>query len=134
MIWSVKTHTQNLQHPQGKNPKTTRRHSLPFPIRSAYPVCQWTGSIFSRKALEKISTLKPLTYWIFAVALRSRQRGTGKNALFPIAARFILRQNRLHYFAAYYRLGGATRPEPPTSSKEQNFCVEFRYRVWYDYW
>jgi hypothetical protein len=42
-------------------------------VRFAYPVSQWAGSIFSRKALEKISTLKSLTDWIFAVALRRRQ-------------------------------------------------------------
>ena len=33
--------------------------------------------VFFRKGCEKISTLKPLTVWIFGVALRRRKRGTG---------------------------------------------------------
>ncbi|MCL2856010.1 MAG: hypothetical protein FWE21_10435 [Defluviitaleaceae bacterium] len=35
-------------------------------------------------------------------------------------------------FSDCFKLGGAL-PRTPTSSKEQNFCVEFRRRVWYDY-
>jgi len=33
--------------------------------------------VFFRKVHEKISTLEPLTSWIFAVSLRRRKRGTG---------------------------------------------------------
>ena len=33
--------------------------------------------VFFRKGREKISTLEPLTSWIFAVAFRRRKRRTG---------------------------------------------------------
>ena len=50
--------------------------SLPFRLSSPSRV----GSYFRRSAL-KISTLSPLTVWIFAVPLRCRQRGTGKRTV-----------------------------------------------------
>ena len=50
--------------------------SLPFHLSSQSRV----GSYFRRSAL-KISTLSPLTVWIFAVPLRCRQRGTGKRTV-----------------------------------------------------
>lgn len=57
--------------------------------------------VFFRKGREKISTLDPLTSWIFAVPLRRRQRGTGFHNPAPVAVRFILRQNRLHWRGGY---------------------------------
>jgi len=46
----------------------------PFYVRSDYPDRQGTSSIF-RKVREKISALKPLAVWIFAVAISPPKAG-----------------------------------------------------------
>jgi len=56
--------------------------------------------------------------------------------LYPVFARFIIRQKRLHYDCGCCRLCGGSAPTPPASSKEQakkqEFCVEYGRGVWYN--
>jgi len=80
---------------QQRKTKNRKSATPAFIVRYAYPVYQGTAKYFCKER-QKYFASAPLTDWIFAVALRSRQRGTGKNALFPAAVRFILQQNRLH--------------------------------------
>ena len=99
-----------------------------FPVRSAYPDRQGTSSIF-RKVREKISTLKPLTVWIFAVAISPPKTG---NRIKKSCPRFrLLHSNGKTVYttsAAIVRFCGGSAPAPPTSSKEQNGVLRNRTR------
>ena len=83
--------------------------------------------VFFRKEREKISTLKPLTVWIFAVAISPPKTG---NRIKKSCPHFRL----LHYngktvcttSAAGGRLCGGSAPAPPTSPKEQNGMLRNR--------
>ena len=91
----------------------------PFSL-SVPPIQMVKGRVvFFRKRREKISTLIPLTVWIFAVTFRRRKRRTGYKNPAPVSVCFILRQNRLHYFSPAGRFYGGSAPAPPTSPKEQ---------------
>ena len=77
--------------------------------------------VFFRTGCEKISTLKPLTVWIFAVAFRRRKRGTGfqkSRSPFPSAPFYGKTSSTTMAVAASFC--GAARPAPPASPKEQN--------------
>lgn len=95
----------------------------PFCVQqSAMPIQTVKGRVvFFRKEREKISTLKPLTVWIFAVPLRRRKRGTG----FTIPPRFrllILRQNRLRYRGGNcnFLCGASLAPRPHPKNRWGN--------------
>ena len=77
--------------------------------------------VFFRKDREKISTLKPLTVWIFAVAISPPK--TGNRILQPCPRFRPLHSNGKTVCttaAIVVSFCGATRPAPPTSPKEQN--------------
>ena len=77
--------------------------------------------VFFRVGREKISTLIPLTVWIFAVAFRRRKRGTGfqkSRSPFPSAPFYGKTGSTTAPVADSFC--GAARPAPPASPKEQN--------------
>ena len=83
--------------------------------------------VFFRKEREKISTLKPLTVWIFAVAISPPKTG---NRIFTILPRFrSLHSNGKTVCAtseAGVRFCGGSAPAPPTAPKKQNGMLRNR--------
>ena len=83
--------------------------------------------VFFRKVREKISTLKPLTVWIFAVAISPPKTG---NRIKKSCPRFRLLHSNgktvCTTSAAGGRLCGGSAPAPPTSPKEQNGMLRNR--------
>ena len=83
--------------------------------------------VFFRKGREKISTLKPLTVWIFAVAISPPK--TGNRILQPCPRVRPLHSNGKTVCttsAAIGRFCGGSAPTPPTSPKEQNGVLRNR--------
>ena len=77
--------------------------------------------VFFRKKRKKISALKPLTVWIFAVAISPPK--TGNRILQPCPRFRPLHSNGKTVCttaAAVVRFCGGSAPAPPTSPKEQN--------------
>ncbi len=105
-------------------PNTGKQYALcPVP-----PIQTVKGRVvFFRKVREKISTLKPLTVWIFAVAISPPKTG---NRIFTILPRFRLLHSNgktvCTTAAAIRRLCGGSAPAPPTSPKEQNGVLRNR--------
>jgi len=87
----------DLRHTNKEKTKNRKSESPASIVRYAYSVYQGTAKYFCKERQKYFASV-PLTDWIFAVPLRSRQRGTEKNILFPTAVRFILQQNRLHWY------------------------------------
>lgn len=85
--------------------------------------------VFFHKVREKISTLKPLAVWIFAVAISPPKTG---NRIKKSCPRFRpLHSNGKTVYttsAAGGRFCGGSAPAPPTSPKEQNGML--RNRAW----
>ena len=109
-------------------PQPIRKSNLHFP--SVPPIQTVKGRVvFFRKEREKISTLKPLTVWIFAVAISPPKTG---NRIKKSCPRF----RPLHSngktvcttSAAIGKFCGGSAPAPPTSSKEQNRVLRNRAR------
>ncbi len=77
--------------------------------------------VFFRKKRKKISALKPLTVWIFAVAISPPKTG---NRIKKSCPRFRLLHSNgktvCTTAAAVVRFCGGSAPAPPTSPKEQN--------------
>ena len=83
--------------------------------------------VFFRKEREKISTLKPLTVWIFAVAISPPKTGNRIKKSCPCFR--LLHSNGKTVCttsAAGGRLCGGSAPAPPTSPKEQNGVLRNR--------
>lgn len=83
--------------------------------------------VFFRKEREKISTLKPLTVWIFAVAISPPKTGNRIKKSCPCFR--LLHSNGKTVCttsAAGGRLCGGSAPAPPTSPKEQNGMLRNR--------
>ena len=77
--------------------------------------------VFFRAGHEKISTLIPLTVWIFAVAFRRRKRGTGfQKSRSPFPSAPFYGKTGSTTTAVAVSFCGAARPAPPASTKEQN--------------
>lgn len=99
------------------------------PCSTSVPTIQTVNGrvVFFRKEREKISTLKPLTVWIFAVAISPPKTG---NRIFPILPRFRLLHSNgktvCTTAAATVRFCGGSAPAPPTSPKEQNGVLRNR--------
>ena len=83
--------------------------------------------VFFRKEREKISTLKPLTVWIFAVAISPPKTGNRIKKSCPCFR--LLHSNGKTVCttsAAGGSLCGGSAPAPPTSPKEQNGMLRNR--------
>lgn len=102
---------------------------IPQPIRksnprsmSVPPIQTVKGRVvFFRKEREKISTLKPLTVWIFAVAISPPK--TGNRILQPCPRFRLLHSNGKTVCTGAVAVGrfcGGSAPAPPASPKEQN--------------
>lgn len=77
--------------------------------------------VFFRKEREKISTLEPLTSWIFAVAFRRRKRRTGlKQSCPPLPSTSFYGKTGSTTFLPLVGFYGGSAPAPPTSPKEQD--------------
>jgi len=77
--------------------------------------------VFFRTGREKISTLKPLTVWIFAVAISLPK--TGNRILQPcppLSSAPFYGKTVCTGAAAAGRFCGGSAPAPPASPKEQN--------------
>lgn len=63
-----------------------------IPVLPSVPTIQTVKGrvVFFRKVREKISTLKPLTVWIFAVAISPPKTGNRIKKSCPVSVRFIL--------------------------------------------
>ena len=116
---SVSLSVQIIAHlPDENNPRST-----------SVPTIQTVKGrvVFFRKEREKISTLKPLTVWIFAVAISPPKTG---NRIKKSCPRFRpLHSNGKTVYttsAAVGRLCGGSAPAPPTSPKEQNGMLRNR--------
>ena len=83
--------------------------------------------VFFRKECEKISTLKPLTVWIFAVAISPPKTGNRIKKSCPCFRRLHSNGKTVcTTSAAGGRLCGGSAPAPPTSPKEQNGMLRNR--------
>ena len=83
--------------------------------------------VFFRMGREKISILKPLTVWIFAVAISPPKTGNRIKKSCPCFR--LLHSNGKTVCttsAAGGRLCGGSAPAPPTSPKEQNGVLRNR--------
>ena len=110
-----------------------------FYVNSDYPDCQGMSSIF-HKECEKISTLKPLTVWIFAARISPPK--TGDRIWQPCPCFRQLHSNDKTVCttpAAVGRFCGGSVPRPDLSQgTEWNICVNNskkhltkRFMVWW---
>ena len=83
--------------------------------------------VFFRKKRKKISALKPLTVWIFAVAISPPKTGNRKKKSCP-RFRPLHSNGKTVYTtsAAVGRLCGGSAPAPLTSPKEPNGMLRNR--------
>lgn len=71
----------------------------------------------------KISTLKPLTGWIFCCTIAPPTTGNRKSCPFVVC--FILRQNRLRYMGDNRLIDVTPHPRPPPKNRRGNPCGGF---------
>ena len=99
------------------------------PLSTSVPTIQTVKGrvVFFRKGREKISTLKPLTVWIFAARISPPKTG---NRIKKSCPRFRLLHSNgktvCTTAAAVVRFCGGSAPAPPTSPKEQNGVLRNR--------